>query len=95
MKDDFKTLAQSLDMLIGKLGFQNKLKEQQVLEEWPLIAGPQISKVARPERVTDRVLYLAVANMSWRTELTFQKKTLLQQIEKRVGKNIIIDMRFF
>ncbi len=95
MADTLKPLSRSLDELIDKLGFQNKLKEQTVIREWSSIVGPQIGRIARPEKIFDRVLYLRVANMSWRTELTFQKQTILQQIEKRIGKNIVSDLRFY
>ncbi|NLP12068.1 DUF721 domain-containing protein [bacterium] len=95
MADTVKTLAHSLDELIDKLGFQNKLKEQTVIREWSSIVGPQIGRIAKPEKIFDRVLYLRVANMSWRTELTFHKQTILQQIEKRIGKSIVSDLRFY
>ncbi len=95
MSDDFKSMAQSVAVLIDKLGFQQKLKEQKVIQEWTAIAGAQIGKIARPEKIVDQVLYLRVANMSWRTELMFQKQTILQQIEIKIGKNIVNDLRFF
>jgi predicted nucleic acid-binding Zn ribbon protein len=95
MEDNIKSLAQSLDMLINKLGFQNKLKEQTIIQEWGAIVGPQIGKIAKPEKIFDQILYLRVSNMSWRTELMFQKQNLLKQIENRVGKNIVNDLRFF
>jgi|WetSurMetagenome_2_1015567.scaffolds.fasta_scaffold757062_2 predicted nucleic acid-binding Zn ribbon protein len=95
MNNDFKSLAQSIDILIDKLGFQQKVKEQKVIQEWTTIAGAQIGKIAKPEKIVDQVLYLRVANMSWRTELMFQKQTILKQIEIRIGKNIVKDLRFF
>jgi len=95
MSDSFKSLGQSLDVLISKLGLQMKMKEQKVIQNWSNIVGPQIAKIAKPEKVYDKVLHLRVANISWRTELTFQKAVLLKQIENHVGKNVINDLRFF
>lgn len=89
-----KSLAESVELLIDKLGFRKKMKEQQILQDWSAIVGPQISKVSKAEKVYEGVLYVRVASSSWRTELMFQKHAILKQIEQRYGKNVITDFRF-
>jgi predicted nucleic acid-binding Zn ribbon protein len=89
-----KSLAESVELLIDKLGFRKKMKEQQILQDWAAIVGPQIGKISKAEKVYESVLYVRVASSSWRTELMFQKHSILKQIEQRYGKNVITDFRF-
>lgn len=94
MASHTKSLGESVELLIDKLGFRKKMKEQQIVQEWATIVGPQISKISKADKVVEGVLYVRVASSSWRTELMFQKHYILKQIEQRYGKNVINDFRF-
>lgn len=89
-----QTLGDSLDGLIKQLGLGPKISQFRVIEKWPEIVGDNISHVTKPERVVDKILYIKVSSMSWRTELLFHKRGILEKIEETVGKDIISDIRF-
>ncbi|NOY57473.1 MAG: DUF721 domain-containing protein [Calditrichaeota bacterium] len=89
-----QTLGESLDGLIQQLGIGAKINQFRVIEKWSEIVGENISKVTKPERVVDKVLYIKVSSMSWRTELLFHKPGILEKIEETIGKDIILDIRF-
>ncbi|RPI02874.1 MAG: DUF721 domain-containing protein [Calditrichaeota bacterium] len=88
-------IGESIKLLIRDLGFEKKVNEIRVIEEWDKIVGPNIAKIARVERVEGSILYVKVSSMTWRTELLFQKQAILQKIETVIGKDIIKDIRFY
>ena len=88
------SLASSLTGLIQQLGIESKLKEYQVIDKWQEIVGDKIAAVCKAEKVIEKILYVKVKSMTWRTELLFHKAHILKNIETHVGKEIICDIRF-
>ncbi len=90
-----KHIGAALNMMFKDLGLDKKLDQVRVVELWPEIVGENIAKIARAERVNEGILYVKVSSTTWRTELLFQKREILQRIETRIGRNVIKDIRFF
>jgi len=90
-----KHISRSLDQLFRDLGFETKVSQVRIVNKWPELVGPTIARISHAERVTDGILYIKVRSMSWRTELLFQKKNILERIENEMGKGVIKDIRFF
>ncbi len=85
----------ALNAMFRDLGFDKKLDQVRAVEMWAEIVGENIAQVARAERVSDGILYVKVKSMTWRTELLFQKRKILEKIEERIGRKVINDIRFF
>jgi predicted nucleic acid-binding Zn ribbon protein len=83
-----------IDQLVSDLGIKTKLDEHAVVAIWNDIVGEQISKVTKAARVDDSVLIVQVAAAPWRTELVFRKQEILEKIQKRVGADVVKDIRF-
>jgi predicted nucleic acid-binding Zn ribbon protein len=90
-----KHISDSLKLVIRDMGFEKKLDQVRALELWPEVVGENIAKIAKAERVDEGILYIKVTSMTWRTELLFQKQSILEKISARLGKGIIKDIRFF
>ena len=90
-----KSLGESLNGLLNQLGIEPQIKEYQVIQLWPDIVGEKIAGISVAEKIIDKVLYIKVKSMTWRTELLFQKAQIMQNIEKKVGQDVIRDIRFF
>jgi predicted nucleic acid-binding Zn ribbon protein len=90
-----KSLGESLKGLLEQLGIEPQIKEYQVVHMWAEIVGENIANASVAEKVIEKVLYIKVKNMTWRTELLFQKTQILQKIENKIGPNVIQDIRFF
>jgi predicted nucleic acid-binding Zn ribbon protein len=90
-----KHIGDTLKLVIRDMGFEKKLDQVRALELWPEVVGENIAKIAKAERVDEGILYIKVSSMTWRTELLFQKQSILEKISARLGKGIIKDIRFF
>lgn len=90
-----KHISGALNAMVRDLGFDKKLDQVRAVDMWAEIVGENIAQVARAERVSDGILYVKVKSMTWRTELLFQKRKILEKIEERIGRKVIHDIRFF
>ncbi len=93
-RDRTQHISIGLNQILKKSGMDKKLKEQRILDDWMQLVGDNVGKVSKPERITDKVLFVRVKSMTWRTELLFQQKAILQRITEHVGKDIVNDIRF-
>ena len=90
-----KHIGSALEMMFKDLGFETKMEQVRSVELWPEIVGEKIAQISSAERVNDGILYVKVNSMTWRTELLFQKRKILQLFEARIGRRVINDIRFF
>jgi hypothetical protein len=78
---------------LGRLGAPGLLPE--VLEVWPELVGPEISRNAWPARIArDRTLHLATRSSAWAFELTQLAPEILQRLEERLGSEAPKRLRF-
>ncbi len=89
-----KSLSESLEALFKKMGQDTRIKQYDIIRSWPNLVGDRIGSVTRADSVRDRILYVHVKSPAWRTEMMFQKHSILKQIEKSFGKGLITDIRF-
>ena len=88
-------IGSTLNVMFKDLGFEKKMDQVRAVELWPEIVGEKIARIASAERVGDGILYVKVKSMTWRTELLFQKRKILERIEERIGNRVVHDIRFF
>ena len=86
--------SNALGDFAGSIGITKKLREYSVITSWSAIVGEQIAKVATPQRIENRVLFVAVASAPWRSELTLRRRDLIERINASVGKQVVVDIRF-
>ncbi|MEG8946687.1 DUF721 domain-containing protein [Rosettibacter firmus] len=64
-----------------------------VVEEFDNIF-PELKEIAKAKKVDKQTLYLKVENAVWKSELNFQKKVLINKINKFFGKEVIKTIKF-
>jgi len=91
--EEFVPVGQVLARLMKGLGLEDKLKERELVENWPDIVGPDIARFSRALRVRGGVLYLKVDSPAWGQELHFLKAQLLERVNERCGPGLVRDIR--
>ena len=79
---------------IGALGWEGRLREEEVLTSWDAAVGPQIAAHARPSHITDHRLTIVTANPVWTQQLSLLKPELLRRIAGHFGPNVVTDLYF-
>lgn len=55
---------------------------------------PEISKVAKPEKIENGFLTIKVENSVWRGELLYQKEILVNKINSFFNKKLVTNIKF-
>ncbi|MDZ7263102.1 MAG: DUF721 domain-containing protein [candidate division KSB1 bacterium] len=90
-----KTLGQALKKLLQDLEIENQVHQYQAVTLWPRIVGDKIASVTRAEKVEHQVLFIRVSNDSWRNELFYMKKDIIEKLNAKLGQKIIKDIRLY
>ena len=79
---------------IGALGWEGRLREEEVLTSWDAAVGPQIAAHARPSHITDHRLTIVTENPVWTQQLSLLKPDLLRRIARNFGPGVVADLYF-
>lgn len=90
-----KSLGQALKQLIIDLKIEDKVLYHQAISLWPEIVGKRIAQVSHAERIEKSILFVKVTNDSWRNDLIYLKRDIIEKFNKRLGKRIIEDIRLY
>lgn len=86
-------IADILSDLIAKRGYTRRVTGVSHAEAWRQAAGEQMSQFTRVGPIRRGVLEVTVANSTLVQELTFQKRTILQQLADLLPTEKIADLR--
>lgn len=73
---------------------QDRLDECQASDLWPSVVGENIAQKCRKPWVEKGVMSVRVADAALRHELTMTRSLQIEAINKRLGKEIIKEIRF-
>jgi predicted nucleic acid-binding Zn ribbon protein len=89
-----RPIDEGISSVIRELGLGGKLKQFQVLEAWPEIVGAGIAEIATAEAIRDGKLFVSVSRPTWRNELIFLKRELIEKINRAMKGEIVKDIIF-
>jgi predicted nucleic acid-binding Zn ribbon protein len=84
----------ALKDLARRLGIARTLSEYEVLTSWEAVVGEQVARVTVPERIERGILFVSVANPSWRSELTMRRLEICDKINRALGQKVVKEIRF-
>ena len=61
---------------------------------WDKIVGPKVRKNTEATTIENGVLTVKSANAVWRQELQLKKRKMIEKLNKKIGKEIVKDIRF-
>jgi predicted nucleic acid-binding Zn ribbon protein len=94
-RDTAKAPGPLVEKLLGSLGLQHRVREDEIKQAWADVVGDFISKHAAPATLSQGVLAIHVLQPTVHFELErVWKKTLLTKLQDRFGKTTIREIRF-
>lgn len=87
IKDILQTLRESNPAL-------SHLSDFDMQELWEKTMDELIKDQAAVDRFEEGCLYLVVRDSVWLTELTLRKKDLMDNLNKALDKNVVMDIKF-
>lgn len=89
-----KKLETALKNLLKNLGIEQTVLENQVVQYYPIVVGKRIAEVSQAEKIENGILFIKVINSTWRNELYYYKKDIIQKLNKKIGETIVKEIKF-
>lgn len=90
-----KPIREVLEKFFKTLGIENRLEENLAFAFWDSVVGKEISLHTEPEKIVKGTIMVKVDNDVWRNELTFFKNEIIQKLNRKIGKKIIQEIKFY
>lgn len=89
-----RPISDIISKVIRDLGIGTKIKEYEIIDLWAKIVGDQIAKVTTAEGIHGTKLIVRVKHPTWRNELLFLKRGIIEKINKEMDQEIVHDIYF-
>ncbi|MEV0427729.1 DciA family protein [Micromonospora sp. NPDC050495] len=86
---DPQPLGAVLDKLVKARGWQQPAAEATVFGAWERVVGPEVAQHSRPVKLENGELTVEARSTAWATQLRLLAGSLLQQIGREVGHNVV------
>jgi len=94
----FKRHIESLkDVLLRNLreqGLETPLKQKRLVEAWPEIVGPVITRYTLNTYIYNQTLFVRLSNPALRSDLSMMRQEFVKKLNAVVGEQVITDIRF-
>lgn len=88
-------VGEVLEGYLTRSGLSKRLRQAQVIPEWPRLVGPQIAAVTTPESVApDGTLFVSVATSAWMNELQLMAPEIMARVNAGRGAGRIRTIRW-
>ena len=95
IRDTSRPVSEAIHKFISQIGLKQRLREEEISAAWKEVVGDFLAKHAAPAKLTDGLLIVHVLQPTVHFELErVWKRTLLQKLQARFGKNTIREIRF-
>ena len=89
-----QALKTAIKIFLKTSGLDKGVKQNTALLIWDEVVGEKIAENTSAEKVEHGTLTIKVDNSSWRQELVFKKKEIIDKLNSRIGKKTIKEIRF-
>jgi predicted nucleic acid-binding Zn ribbon protein len=88
-------VGEALEGYLARSGLTRRLRQAQVIPEWPRLVGPQIAAVTQPDSVSpDGTLFVNVATSAWMNELQLMAPQIMARVNAGRGAGRIRTIRW-
>jgi len=80
--------------VMKKIGLEKPFWENELIEKWDELVGPQLATHTRPGRLDRKILYIYVNHPGWLNELArYGQKEMLKKLQDYFGADKIKNVR--
>jgi predicted nucleic acid-binding Zn ribbon protein len=83
-----------LKKFLKSAGLEKGIAQQGAMDIWADVVGESVSKKTETVGVEHGTLIVKTDTPAWRQELQFQKKQIIEKLNKKLNKKVIKDIRF-
>lgn len=87
-----QSLGATIRKLIKEYGLEGTIQAGAALNVWNDVVGPRLAKNCTAVRIRGKTLYVKAKNAAWRNEVSLQKETILEEMNRQIGTNLLEDI---
>ena len=76
-------------------GWTGHLADGWVSGHWEELVGEKIAQHTRVEMIKETTVFISCDSTSWATNLRYLQRQILQEIARKVGPNVITQLKIF
>jgi len=93
-KRDVQQIKNLILQTLRDQGLETPLQQKRLVEAWPKVAGPVITRYTLNTYIYNQTLYVRLSNPALRAELSMRRTELTQRLNAEVGEQVISHIRF-
>ena len=93
-KTDPKSVRQIIDQIMDKSARKSDILEMRASALWPDIVGPGVNRYTLRRYVKNGVLYIRLSSGALKQELSFQRRDIIDSINRIIGQEVLREIRF-
>ena len=93
-KRDVHQISQLIMRNLRVQGLETPLLQKRLVESWPLIAGPAITRYTTDVSIRNQTLFVRLSAPALRADLSMRRQEFVKLLNDYVGAQIIADIRF-
>ena len=75
-------------------GLETPLLQKRLIDTWPEVAGEMVAGYTQNLYIRNQTLYVHLTSPALRADLSMMRGELVKKLNKRVGSQVIADIRF-
>jgi predicted nucleic acid-binding Zn ribbon protein len=83
-----------LNQVIKKLDTKMHGPRESIVQAWHEVSQPEALSHTKPVAFKNNILTIEVDSSTWFYVLSLKKKSILEDMKKKIGKNILEDIKF-
>ena len=94
-KENIVSLGDAIKQMLSVYKITGKLDEISIQKEWEELMGPMIAKRTKSIKLKEHTLHVKIESSVLRHELLFARKKIIQDLNARMGKTLIQDLKLY
>ena len=86
-------LSTALKKALKKSGIDRAVRQNKALFVWENVVGKTVAKNCSAEEVNHGTIVVKASTPVWRNELALKKKEIVEKLNKKLGEELINDIR--
>ncbi|MEW6243831.1 MAG: DUF721 domain-containing protein [Bacillota bacterium] len=87
-------LDRVLDSVLEQAGIRHRVQEYRAILLWPEVVGKALARKTQARYVSSGTLFVTVSSSAWANQLLFLREGILAEFSKRLGPQVVTDIRF-
>lgn len=83
------TIGQALELFLRKNRLKGTMMSFQIVDVWEEIMGKTIAKYTDKIQIINHTLFITTSVAPLKNELLFQKETIIQRVNEKLGPNAV------